>query len=137
MGKIYSNSFGASFGSYSFYNSNKNLNEFLRKKKTKKQLYENGFKVVNTTIKKAYTQIESTHDVWIFPPEIFKGYITQSGFKDKGQIYSHYGRVLSKWKCQDGNIYLYSTRIPVLDDYRKVYVFTNKERKVIKELWIV
>jgi methionine salvage enolase-phosphatase E1 len=125
-----------SYSGINYRNSNKRIDEYLRKKRTVKQLSESGFQVVNSTIEKAYEKIRNKNDVWIFPPTMFKGYITQSGFKDKGEIYSHYGKVLKKWKLTNGNIYLYSTRIQILDSYRKVYVFTDKHRKVVKELWI-
>ena len=137
MGKIYSNSMSKSFGSYSYYNSNKNINEYLRKKKTHKQLSENGFKNVNMTVEAAIKKIEREKEVCSFPPKMFSGKITQSGFKDRGKVFSHYGKTLAKWKCHNGNVYLYSSRINVLDDFRKVYVFTNKDRKIIKELWVL
>lgn len=133
--KVYGNAKSKSFGGSVYYNSNRNLNEYLRKRKSKKQLSDNGFKVVNVPIKKAYEIIRDKNEVWIFPPEMFKGKITQSGFVDKGKVFSHYGKILKKWKCQDGNIYLYSTKIQNVDEYRKVYVFTDKDRKVIGELW--
>ena len=135
MSKIFSHSLSKSFGGYSFYNSNKNINEYLHKKKTKRQLSDNGFKNVNITVEAAIKKIEREKEVWIFPPRMFDGKITQSGFKNKGKIFSHYGKVLAKWKCHNGNVYLYSTKIQVLDEFRKVYVFTDCHRKIIKELW--
>ena len=116
--------------------ADKNLNEYLRKKREKKQLNENNFTIMNCTVETMIKKVEKLYNQWIFPPKMFDGYITQSGFKDRKEIYSHYGKNLKKFKCHNGNVYLYKTRIPILDDYRKVYVFTNKERKIIKEIWI-
>lgn len=135
--KLYSNSKSKSFGGSVFYNSNRNLNDYLRKRNSKNQLNENGFKVVNCPISKAIKEIESKHEVWPFPPKQFTKTIDKAGFKDYGIIHSWYGENLKKWKCQDGNVYLYRTRIPILDKFGKVYVFTNRERKVIKELWVL
>ena len=131
--KLYTNSKEKSFGGSFYYNSNKNLNLYLQKQKSKKQLIENGFKVVNCPISKAIKEIESKHEVWIFPPEKFNKTIDKAGFKDYGKIYSRYGENVKKWKCQDGNVYLYNKRW--LNNDFKVYVFTNRERKIIKELW--
>ena len=134
--KLYTNSKEKSFGGSVYYNSNKNLNLYLQKQKSKKQLCENGFKVVNCPISKAIKEIESKHEVWLFPPKQFTKTIDKAGFKHCGIVFSHYGENLKKWKCQDGNVYLYSVRIPILDTFGKVYVFTDKNRKVIKELWV-
>lgn len=131
--KLYTNSKEKSFGGSVYYNSNNNLNSYLQKQKSKKQLIENGFKVVNCPIAKAIKEIESKHEVWIFPSKKFNKTIDKAGFKDYGKIYSRYGENVKKWKCQDGNVYLYNKRW--LNNDFKVYVFTNRERKIIKELW--
>lgn len=137
MSKLYSNSIDKSFGGDCFRYSNKNINQYLQKGKINKELSDNGFIRVNIPITKAIKEIESKHEVWPFPPKQFTKTIDKAGFKDYGLIYSWYGENLKKWKCQDGNVYLYRTRIPILDKFGKVYVFTDKNRKVIKELWII
>lgn len=138
MGKLYSNSRDKSFGGYSFYNSNQVLNDYLRKKRNKKNLEEVGFKIWNTTLKAAMQRekfINKNREKWIFQPKHNAQNFNNFGWVKGSLIFSVYGRLEKKYKLNDGQLHVYRKEVKSSGQYFQVYVFVNNNRDIVKTVW--
>lgn len=125
-----------SYRNKDFYTANKNLENDLQHKR----LLERGFKFcdrdINSVSQILENKISARTNIELTTYE--KGnrpLISQTGYNDKGFIFSTYGRVLEKWILRDGSMYVYSDKKHIFGQffYFKIYVFINKNREVIKE----
>jgi len=140
MGKIYADAKSKSFGGYSFYNSNTRINAYLRKKKERKNLENAGFKVCNITLKNAISQekkINAHKEYWVFGPKFCGANFDKAGWKDKGLVYSTFGRLEKKYKFKDGQLHIYTKYMNITKQYFKVYVFVNNNRDIVKSIWYI
>lgn len=138
MGKIYSNSKAKSFGGYSFYNSNQVLNDYLRKKRNRKNLEKAGFKIWNTTLKAAMTRekvINKNKEKWVFQPNHKNYNFNLCGARNNGLVFSTFGRLEKKYKLNDGQLHVYNKEMKSSGQYFQIYVFVNSNRDIVKTVW--
>lgn len=138
MGKIYTDAKSKSFGGYSYYNSNLVLNDYLRKRRNRKNLKDAGFKIWNTTLKVAMQKekvINKNREKWIFQPKHNCQNFNNFGWVEKDLIFSVYGRLEKKYKLKDGQLHIYNKEMKSSGQYFQVYVFVNNNRDIVKTVW--
>ena len=132
------NSISKSFGGYSFYNSNYEINKYLRQRKEKKELSNNGFKVLDITLKEAIKnemKQNANREKWNFAPNLKGQSFDKFGYKDKKVIYSEFGINHKKYKFKNGCLYVYKKYVKMNCQYFTIYVFTNEDRKIVKTVY--
>ncbi len=138
MGKLRSNAKEKSFGGYSFYQSNYNLNKYLKNKRERENLEKAGFKICNTTLKAAMIQekrMNKKREKWIFQDNHNGVNFNTTGWNNKGLVFSTFGRLEKKYKFKDGQLHIYSKAMKSSGQYFNVYVFVNSNRDIVKTVW--
>ena len=127
-----------SFSDRYFYNSNSVLNDYIRNRKQKKELLNNGFKVINITLREAIKneiRQNATRTKWIFSPNYNGQNFDKFGFKDKKLISSTFGVTRKKIKFKDGALHIYRKSFKANSQYFTIYVFIDDDRKIVKTVY--
>ena len=133
---IHSQSIRKSFGGASFYDANQELSLTLREKERRYNMRNSGYVFLDVNRENFLKALYDNCKEWNLHPTKFHKNLRDCVERGEHSMVCSYGKIREKLALKDCLVFKYEKFINLMGETKTVYVFTDKEKNIIKEFWI-